>query len=131
MAGINAHIPVTGYDYATVAASQTAQVLTPVVNGAAGTAPVAPTVPVGAPALAVQGLGDFLLKLIVIPGTTSPGAITLTDGSGSAFTVFTGGATSVADLSTREIVLNMASTSGPWKVTTGANVSVIAVGKFS
>jgi hypothetical protein len=125
MAAINAHIPVTGYDYAPVAASQSAQVLTPTINGVAGTAPA------GATGLAVTGQGDFLLKLIVIPGTTSPGAITISDGGATAITVFTGGATSVADLKTFEIVLNAASTLGSWRVTTGANVSVIAVGKFS
>jgi hypothetical protein len=124
MAAINAHIPVTGYDYATVAASQSAQVLTPTIAGVAGTAPA------GATGLAVTGQGDFLLKLIVIPATASPGAITISDGGASAVTVLTGG-TALVDTKTFEIVLNMCSTLGSWRVTTGANVSVIAVGKFS
>ncbi len=96
-------------DYATIAASQTAQVL-----GSAVT-------------------GNILEKLIIIPATTSPGIVSITDGNGSAITVFTGGASSVADLKPMEVKIgarNIAATTPGWKVTTGANVSVIAVGRF-
>lgn len=95
-------------DYETVAASQSDQAL-----GPAG------------------AKGDVLERLIVVPATTSPGAISIKDGGGSAITVFTGGATSVADLKTFVIPISAKSTDGAWKVTTGANVSVIAVGAFS
>lgn len=93
--------------YETVAASQTDQVLG--VNGAAG---------------------NILARLLIVPATTSPGAVSIKDGGGSSITVFTGGATSVADLTPIPIELNAISTAGAWKVTTGANVSVIAVGTF-
>jgi hypothetical protein len=95
-------------DYETVAASQTDQAL-----GTTGAA------------------GDILAGLLIVPATTSPGAVSIKDGSGSAITVFTGGASSVADLKPYWLDLLVKSASGAWKVTTGANVSVIAVGSFS
>ncbi len=79
----------------------------------------------------VAGATQVLEHLLVIPATTSPGAVSIKDGSGSAITVFTGGAGSVPSLIPFAIPLNAYSTQGPWKVTTGANVSVIAVGLFN
>ncbi len=76
--------------------------------------------------------GDILLGLVITPATTSPGSVQIGDGSTDT-TIFTGGATSVADLT--PIVINfgngMRSTSGAWSVITGANVSVVAYGSFS
>jgi len=94
--------------YETVAASQTAQVVGP--TGAAG---------------------DFLKSLVIIPATTSPGSVAIKDGGGSDITVFTGGASSIADLKPIVVLLGLRSVSGAWKVTTGANVSVIAAGYFA
>lgn len=91
----------------TIAASQTAQVM----GGAGAT-------------------GDFITGILVIPATTSPGAIALLDGS-TSITVFAGGATSVSGLAPFYIQLGIYSTGGPWKITTGANVSCIAMGSFS
>ena len=78
--------------------------------------------------------GDVIEKLIIVPATTSPGAVTLTDGDGSAFTVFPGGASSVEDLKPITVILGAVcrnATTPGWKATTGADVSIIAVGKFS
>lgn len=101
-------VPVEGAgDYEAVAASQTAQVL-----GASG------------------ATGDYLAGLLVIPATTSPGSIAILDNAIS-MTVFTGGANSVSNLVPFFIPLGVNSVSGAWKVTTGANVSVIACGNFS
>lgn len=94
-------------EYETVAASQTAQVL-----GATG------------------GTGDYISGLLVIPATTSPGNVLLLDNA-TSITVFTGGATSVSNLVPFFIPLGMISVSGAWKVTTGANVSVIGIGNFT
>lgn len=94
-------------EYETVAASQTAQVL-----GATGAA------------------GDYISGLLVIPATTSPGNVLLLDNA-TSITVFTGGASSVSNLVPFFIPLGMKSVSGAWKVTTGANVSVIGVGNFT
>lgn len=94
-------------EYETVAASQTAQVL-----GGAG------------------AIGDYIAGLLVIPATTSPGNVLLLDNA-TSITVFVGGATSVSNLVPFFIPLGMKSVSGAWKVTTGANVSVIGIGNFT
>lgn len=98
-------------EYETVAASASAQIL-----GATG------------------GVGDFLGVLLIVPATTSPGAVSITDGNGSAITVFAGGASSVSNLCPFPIPLGIkcvnATTPG-WKVTTGTNVSCIGCGNFS
>lgn len=95
-------------EYEDVAASQTAQVI-----GSGGT-----------------GGGQHLSHLIVIPATTSPGAVALLDGDAST-TIFAGGATSVSNLVPFTIFLGCDSKNGPWKITTGADVSVRAVGDFN
>ena len=90
--------------YETVAASQTAQVLGLVGNK-----------------------GDLLERIIIIPATTSPGLVTILDGS-TSIPVMVAGTTTIAPI---VVELNMYSVSGAWSVTTGTNVSVIAVGKFT
>lgn len=95
--------------YKTVAASQTDQILG--VSGAAG---------------------DTLVALVIVPATSAAGAVSIKDGAGSGITLFAGGGTTaLKDLAPITVPLNMRSVGGAWKVTTGANVSVIAVGKFS
>ncbi len=94
-------------DYETVAASRTAQVL-----GGTGAS------------------GDFISHVLVIPATTSPGNVILLDNA-TSITIFTGGASSVTNLVPFVIPLNLYSVSGALKITTGANVSVVAVGSFS
>lgn len=107
-------IPVTAIpndEYETVAASATDQIL-----GATG------------------AVGDYLAGVLIVPATTSPGAVSIKDGNGSAITVFTGGASSVSNLVPFFVPLGIktinATTPG-WKVTTGTNVSVIGVGNFT
>ncbi len=95
------------YGYETVAASQTAQVL-----GTAG------------------ATGDLLSGLLVIPATTSPGNVIILDSS-TSITVFAGGSSSVSNLVPFFIPIGAISVNGPWKVTTGSNVSVVASGNFS
>ncbi len=94
-------------EYETVAASATAQVL-----GTTG------------------AIGDYVSGLLVVPANTSPANVLLLDGAIS-ITVFAGGATSVSNLVPFFIPLGMKSVTGAWKVTTGASVSVIAVGNFT
>ncbi len=103
----DAQFVTAGTEYETVAASQTAQAL-----GATGAA------------------GDLLNGLLVIPATTSPGAVTILDNAIS-IPVFIGGASSVSTLIPFFIPLGIKSVSGAWKVTTGTNVSVIGVGDFT
>lgn len=80
---------------------------------------------------ATGATGDYLSGLLIIPATTSPGAVSIKDGSGSAITIFTGGASSVSNLVPFFVPLGMISTGGAWKVTTGANVSAIGIGSFT
>lgn len=97
-------------DYETIAAGQTDQVM-----GATGAA------------------GDRLCTLVIVPTTTGAGTVQIQDGAGSEITVFTGGGT-LSDLKTHTIDFGpdgIRSVSGAWKITTGANVSVIAVGAFT
>lgn len=75
--------------------------------------------------------GDYLAGVLVVPGTTSPGEVAIQDGAGSAITIFTGGATSVSNLVPFFVPIGAVSTAGAWSVTTGANVTAIAVGAFS
>ncbi len=95
-------------EYETVAASQTDQ-------------------PMGA----TGATGDFLASVLIIPATTSPGAVSIKDGAGSAITIFTGGATSVADLKPFSVPIGAKSLAGAWKITTGAAVSAIGFGDFT
>lgn len=95
------------WEYETVAASQTAQVI-----GGSG------------------AIGDYLAGLLVIPATTSPGAISIIDNS-TSISVFVGGEFSVSNLVPFFVPLGIRSVLGPWKITTGANVSVIAMGSFT
>lgn len=95
-------------NYETVAASQAAQVM-----GGTG------------------AVGDFLSSVLIVPATTSPGAVQITDGAGAAITIFAGGANSVSNLAPIFVGLGYTSTSGAWKITTGLNVSAIGGGKFT
>lgn len=95
-----------GMEYETVAASQTDQAL-----GLAGAA------------------GDVLHSLVIIPATTAAGNISIKDGAGAAISVFATG--TLSDLTPIVLTLEVKSKAGAWSVTTGANVSVIAVGLFS
>ena len=93
-------------EYETIAASQTAQTL-----GATG------------------AVGDYIAGVLIVPATTSPGNVLLLDDA-TSITVFTGGASSVSNLVPFFVPLGLISVSGAWKITTGANVSCIAVGNF-
>jgi hypothetical protein len=95
-------------DYETVAAGQTTQAL-----GATG------------------AVGDMLRQLIIVPATTSPGNVQIKDGAGTAITLFAGGATSVPNLLPIVVPIGARSINGAWQVTTGANVSVVALGNFT
>ena len=104
--------------YNTVAASQTAQKLINIHNVVVGTASGAGSV------------NDDLESLLIVPATTSPGSVAILDGT-TSITVFAGGTNSVGDLKPFLVPIGARSRTGAWAVTTGANVSVIAAGRFS
>lgn len=94
------------YNYETVAAGQTTQTL-----GATG------------------GKGDYLSRVIIVPATTSPGVVTVIDGSTTVI-AFAGGASSLTELKPITVEVGTVSVNGAWKITTGTNVSVMAIGDF-
>jgi hypothetical protein len=79
---------------------------------------------------ATGATGDRLAGILINPATTSPGNVIIKDGSTTIYT-FAGGASSVSNLATIPVPLGIKSVSGAWKITTGANVSVIAIGDFT
>lgn len=93
--------------YETVAAGQTAQVL-----GGSG------------------AQGNYIHGVLIIPATTSPGNVILLDNATTIWT-FAGGASSVTTLIPFFVPCGWFSQTGAWKVTTGANVAVVASGMFS
>jgi len=93
------------YQYETVAASQTAQVL-----GGTG------------------AVGDYLHRLIINGVTAATSSVTILDGSTSI--VIQTGAAGVP-IGVLSVEVNAVSASGAWKVTTGAGCTVIAIGVFS
>ncbi len=112
---MSTEVEIRPFRYQTVAAGQTAQKLigsTAITGGGTG------------------ALGDILETVLIIPATTSPGAVTLLDGA-TSITAFAGGASSVPDLKPFLAVVGARSQNGAWSITTGSNVSVIAVGRFT
>lgn len=97
-----------GAEYETVAVSQTNQVL-----GATG------------------ATGDYLSHVLIIPTTTSPGAVSIKDGAGGAITIFNGGASSLVSLAPFSVRIGAKSVAGAWQITTGTNVSAIGFGDFT
>ena len=93
------------YQYETVAASVTAQVL-----GGTG------------------AVGDYVHRLIISVVTATTANVAILDGS-TSITILTGGATVVPGIYSVEV--NALSATGPWKITTGAGATVVAVGIFS
>jgi hypothetical protein len=93
------------YQYETVAASVTAQVL-----GGTG------------------AIGDYVHRLIISNVTAASASVTLTDGS-TGIVLQTAAATIVLGVASIEV--NARSSTGPWKITTGAGSTVVAVGIFS
>lgn len=91
------------YQYETVAASVTAQVL----GGTGAT-------------------GDYLHRLIISVATALTGTVTLLDGATSIAVV-----PASTTIGVYSIELNMVSAVGAWKVTTGAGATVVGVGIFS
>ena len=94
-------------DYETVAASQSSQALGP--SG---------------------GAGDVLERLIVVPATTGAGSVSIQDGSTGATSISVFATGTLSNLQPFVITIGARSVNGPWRVTTGANVSVIGVGRF-
>ena len=95
------------YQYEHVAASQTAQVL-----GGTG------------------AVGDYLHRIICTVTTSATGNVVIVDGTGTGILTHTV-LPALSGVGVFNVEINAASTTGPWKITTGAGVEVMAVGIFS
>jgi hypothetical protein len=74
---------------------------------------------------AAGNANDLLDSLLVIPATTSPGAVSIEDGAGTNYTLFAGGASSVTTLIPFPIDLRNIAAGTAWEITTGTSVAVI------
>lgn len=83
-----------------------------------------------AAAVGTQATGVHLKGLLIVPAVAAAGAVTLIDGNVS-ITIYVGGATTALTEVKPiwvELGMNAVVTTTPgWKITTGADVSVIAV----
>lgn len=87
------------------------------------------SVPASATAQVLGGTGatgDYLHRLIVNVTTTATSTIALLDGATSINLM-----SANTPVGTYSIEINALSQTGPWKLTTGAGLNVIAVGIFS
>ena len=91
------------YAYEAVAASQTSQVLGP--TGAAQ---------------------DYLHRIVVAVATTATSTVSVIDGSTTILAI-----PANTPIGVYSIEINAVSATGSWKITTGAGVSVLAMGIFS
>lgn len=91
------------YVYETVAASQTTQVL----GGTGAT-------------------GDYLHRIVVAVATAATSTVTVYDSSTTVLSI-----PANTTIGVYSIEINALSATGAWKITTGAGVTVVAVGIFS
>jgi hypothetical protein len=93
----------------------------------------------GATATALVGAGsgatgDYLSHCVIQAASTTPGVVTVFDNTNTGANNvidFPGGASSVSNLVPISYPVGAFSKNGPWKVTTGSNVSVRCFGNFS
>lgn len=104
-------------------------VINPVTLSAGASAPVQVAASQTGAALGAAGTkGDFIARVLVKPTSTSPGVVTIIDGS-TSYVLFPGG--TLADVKPFEISVGLSSLAGAWTITTGANLTVLVFGSFT
>lgn len=106
----------------------------PVVNGGSNYLAVAASQTATVLQTSTGATGDYLSHCVIYPASTSPGVVTVFDSTNTAANsaiLFAGGASSTSNLTPIPVPVGAVSVNGAWKVTTGANVSVVCYGKFS
>jgi apolipoprotein N-acyltransferase len=98
----------TGFPYQLVAASQT--------NAGLGVA---------------GAIGDYLQGFLIVPAIAACGVVTIKDNTTAIISFPGGGTTALPNLEPIWVPVGAQSQLGGWTVTTGASVSVVAVGKFA
>lgn len=75
---------------------------------------------------------DILKSILIIPENSKPGSVSVFDGD-TEFKVFFGGSgsLSLSDMIPFQITFEAKSEVGPWAISTGSYVSVLAMGDFS
>lgn len=76
-------------------------------------------------------IGDYLDHVVVIPAATNCGVVTILDNATPLIAWPGGVGTALLTLTPFTIFVGGLSRSGAWKITTGASVSVLALGRFS
>jgi hypothetical protein len=76
-------------------------------------------------------VGCYLESVTIIPATTASGAVTILDGSTAIATIPAAAALGQSAPYCVQLGIRATSASTGFKITTGASVSVIAVGRFS
>jgi hypothetical protein len=81
-------------------------------------------------ALGSGAKGNILSRLVVTVNTAATSAVSIKDGNGSAIPILPAN-TPIGVYSVDIGAIAVAATTPGWKVTTGAGVSVLAIGKFN
>jgi hypothetical protein len=102
-----------------------------VVNGGSTYQHVAASVTVTLQTL-TGAIGDYLSHCVIYPSTTAAGSVTVFDNANAPATnVIEFVAGTLSNLAPITLPVGAVSTAGAWKVTTGANETVVCYGKFS
>lgn len=76
--------------------------------------------------------GTVLQRVILIPANTSPGEVSFQEGAaGTNRVIFAGGALSVNTLTPIVVELGIRAISDGFRLSTGADISAVVVGKFN
>ena len=79
----------------------------------------------------IQATGDYLSHLTIIVGSTAANDVVLIDGTTTSFRGTVGFSVPGPGKGTYTVAINAYSRFGPWKLTTGGGVLVIATGRFT
>ena len=72
-------------------------------------------------------VGDYLDKVVVTVATSASGTCSIKDGGGSAIPLTAAN----TPIGVYVVSLQLTSTAGAWKITTGAGATAIGIGNFS
>jgi hypothetical protein len=75
--------------------------------------------------------GDILASLLLVPAAAACGVVSLLDGATTLWTFPGGGTTALPSLAPVPLNMQNVRATTAWKITTGANVAVYAIGKFT
>jgi hypothetical protein len=80
---------------------------------------------------ATGAIGDYLSHVTIAPGIAACGVVTILDGTNTVLTFAGGSTTALPSLVPFTILIGAVCTGAGWHITTGASVTVTAIGKFT